>query len=340
MAITPLKQVKPLNKLKLGAAVLIFGLSFYLVHPLAIEAIGSEAAAPYTAPTVTQAPNEQTATTMESNEPGPDGQATATSELDLQVSRWIEAIGGEPGFERWQDAVWTRYPLGPGTHGWVIHVRQAEQDIGYLIVHSTPEGNYMLQEYGNGENPLYSLSTLRQALVQHGLIHSLNDADLEQAYTLENGFERIYLNALHTVWRAEISGDIYYVDAKTGDLLPLDDGHIKKMLTEASVDDTFDTELNRIEETVSVPDFDPFYRVHWLTDPPLTLEDHHAFKLALHHEAPITYSTHLFGRTILCAFAVNGYHTWNNDTAFVSLDHEGNRYIPYHLLAALGSFYQ
>jgi hypothetical protein len=325
MANTPLKQVKPLNKLKLGVAAVIVGFCLYLAHPLAIEATDAEATTPNTVPIAAQSSNEQALVTK-----APD---SATSELDLRISRWIEVIGSEPGFEAWQDAVWNRYPLGPGTHGWVIHVRHDQQEIGYLIVHSTPDGDYMLQEYGNGDYSLFSLNTLHQTLVQHGLIQSSSDLSEDQ-------LERVYLNALHSVWRAEIGGEVYYADAKTGELLPLEDEHIEKMLDHGSVAVTFETELNKIEETKAVPDFDPFYNVHWLTDPPLVLEDQHSFRLAMHHEAPITYSAHLFGRTILCAFAVNGYHTWNDDIAYVSIDHEGNRYIPYRLLAELGSFYQ
>jgi hypothetical protein len=312
-----------LNKLQSGIAALLVGLGLCLLQPLTLEATGSIESAPIAA-----------AIPIQSALPTPqETPYTGETNFEQQINHWIQSISKEPGFEDWQQAAWTKYPLGPGTHGWVIHIRKDENDIGYLVIQSTQDGGLQLQEYGRGDQPLFSLNTLHQSLMRHGLIVQSNDS---------KQLERIYMDPLHSVWRADIGEDRYYMDAKSGELLPVQDKHIEAMLQQAPPSATarFEAKLDSIIETVIIPAFDPFYRVNWLTDPPMVLNDHYAFQHAFHHEAQITYSTHLYGRLILCAYAVNGFQTWNDDITFVSLDYEGDRFIPYSVLAELGSFYQ
>src|SRR5690348_15386622 len=57
-----------------------------------------------------------------------------TSELNRNIDLWIQHLGQENSFKNWTGAHWTSYPLGPGTHGWVVIIEQGKQQVGYLIV--------------------------------------------------------------------------------------------------------------------------------------------------------------------------------------------------------------
>jgi len=313
-----------MNKMMLGSTVLLFALGLLIPQP----GPGSAAAQAGTSVSGAVYAGETSGTT----EPAP-----ASSGFDRQVEAWIHALGRQEGFEAWLDAAWTSSPLGPGLHGWVIHLQADAQDVGYLIVGATPDGGYTLQEYGLGEYPLFSLNTLHQAMVQQGLISNMTGPEF--AETIGADAERIYINALHAVWKVSHRGNHLYFDAKTGEFLPLDDAKLTEVRDEAPPSPG-SGQAESIVDTAYVPVFDPFYRVNWITQKPMALADHQEFRLALHHETEITYSARLFQRTMLCAYAVVGYQEWNDGRGFAALDQWGERFIPYDTLAALGSFYQ
>lgn len=62
----------------------------------------------------------------------------------------LNKLAAEAPFTAWKDAGIEYYPLGPGTHSWLVNVMKGEQRIGYMIISATDQGGYMLSEYGAG----------------------------------------------------------------------------------------------------------------------------------------------------------------------------------------------
>ena len=117
-------------------------------------------------------------------------------------------------------AKWNSYPLGPGTHGWVILFSDQGREVGYMIVQATESGEFRLMEYGTGSSPLFSLTTLYRSLVQQELIPSTTlFEDFVQNETIP--FDRLYTSTLTSVWKVTLDDKTYYLDAKSGELLPL-----------------------------------------------------------------------------------------------------------------------
>lgn len=155
--------------------------------------------------------------------------------MQEQVGHWIATLSDTPEFSSWRNATWTSYPLGPGTHGWVIILENEGQEIGYMVVSAIPnESGFTLTEYGTGDSPLFSMKTLYRSLVQHGLISS--SISLDQFIQGRNfTLQRIYINPFHAVWQVSITNEITetpttVMDAKTAEIIPVTDALIQKLV--------------------------------------------------------------------------------------------------------------
>ncbi|GIP37925.1 hypothetical protein J31TS4_12050 [Paenibacillus sp. J31TS4] len=260
--------------------------------------------------------------------------------LHDSIARWVSELAAQPGFEAWRDADWELLPLGPGLHGWSAIVKSGGREVGYLIVSANQDasGGFRLLEYGTGTKPLYSLATLYQALVQHELIDPLLPYDMFQA-DLAIRREPIYYHALLAVWKVTAGDHVYYLDAKSGDLLP--------DLTEAlrSLNVPFNaaelpalSEFGEVAETRLLDVFDPLGGAGWVKGPSLPDKGATGFMRSLEGSRRLTYTARLLEDKLLYPFAVTGYQLWKNGETFFSLDHDGSRFIPYELLQQNGGF--
>ncbi len=155
------------------------------------------------------------------------------------------------GFEAWQGAITRVYPLGPGVHGWIVHISKDGKDAGYMVINAREDGTFELAEYGTGEHPLFSLITLYQSLMQQAIIPStVTYAQFASFYKAE----RWYKDAFHALWKLQLDGKNLIFDAKTAEQLPLQD---KEILAETPVEEppSF-TPDPKILETASVASFD------------------------------------------------------------------------------------
>lgn len=271
-------------------------------------------------------------------------QTVIPSSLQEHVQNWIDELAKTEEFAHWAGAAWDLYPLGPGTHGWVVIVRQ-DQEIGYLVVYATEDGSYRLEEYGTGDKPLFGWNTLYQSLVQLGLIDaSLSPTEADQA--LRNAgylLERVFVPPLQSVWEITApSGETWYLDAKTGQQLPdlsawvesLDPGEIgtwpnpaDRYRPSAFIRETWEPE-------------DPFLRAAWLREPPLEAMEYAKWvELARKKQSRLVYSARLFGDVALYPLAVSGYMAGPGLGAFVRLEHDGARYIAYDSAVTIGRFH-
>src|SRR5690606_16098359 len=77
-------------------------------------------------------------------------------------------------FELWKEANIHISPLGPGTHSWIAIVVVNVTNVGYMIIHATEDGDYVLGEYGIGsEETMKYMSKRSDTLFYHSPAQSL-----------------------------------------------------------------------------------------------------------------------------------------------------------------------
>jgi hypothetical protein len=276
----------------------------------------------------------------------PQDTSQATN-LKGAVKEWISTLAEETGFEEWKTAKWESLPVGPGTHSWLIVIRKERMEIGYMLIGAMEDGkHYKLLEYGLGKQPLFSLNTLYQSMMQLALI----DSTLTFAAFMQDGSwtkERYYINTLENFWRISRGAEVYYLDAKSGELLlnsvnpfqgtqPSAEPKVTKPSASAEL---MNEPSAQIKESLVSPSYDPFDKLSWVNGKPLAIQSILDLKLALKNHPEMTFMTKLYQPKIIYPFALLGYQLWSNDQAYIALDDDGARYIPLSSLLGAGSFY-
>ncbi|GAA3400430.1 hypothetical protein ACFFNY_16485 [Paenibacillus hodogayensis] len=271
------------------------------------------------------------------NQPRPYASVpNGTDPFNAQIETWIGTLSAQSEFRDWQGAQWTRYPLGAGMHGWLVLLHKNGKELGYLVVGSAEDGSLRLTEYGAGEQPLFSLQTLYRSLMQAELIDSHTDTT---AYNLPLTVERLYYSPLHAVWKVSIKDGWTYIDAKTGEQLPLTAQSFETI--QPLQPGPGASALPHLAKSLQLPDFDPFDNTYWITSSPLVISASTDLLAALEAEGlPVTFKANLYGRSVLAPFAVTGYHVWSDQASFIRLDQQGARYVPLDVLTQYGSFHR
>lgn len=276
-----------------------------------------------------------------------DTNGYADAGLDSQIAAWVRTLSAQDEFRVWQDARWTRYPLGPGMHGWLILLHKDGREIGYLVVGSTEDGKLKLVEYGAGDSPLFSLNTLYRSLIQLELIlPEPLPLDHGQAHAASALYERLYYSPLHAVWKVPGGDEPLYIDAKTGEWLPLSERSFLPLqpLDPADPHSALPNPLPPQQRSSRLPPFDPFDNTYWIQDKPLVVTTVQELIAAIgQSKPPVTFTANLYGNSVLVPLAVTGFHDWGDDSGGISLirlEQEGGRYVPYGVLAQYGAFHQ
>jgi hypothetical protein len=257
--------------------------------------------------------------------------------LETSIDQWKQKLSKEKGFESWEQATWSTYPLGPGTHGWIVLLQDDGLEVGYMVIHSTEDGALQLTEYGTGTHPLFSLNTLYRTLVQQELIPlSMTLADL----TLNGqiSIERWYQGGLAALWILTLDEEKLHIDAKTGEILPID------QVSESPLDPLtiHGTRLIGLAEQQLFPAFDPYERLPWVMGEPLPITQYLELKELLQGSINLTYVAELYKEhtPVTVPLAVIGYQQWDNEEPFVILEQQGERYMPLTAVLAQGQFYE
>ncbi|WP_434751806.1 hypothetical protein [Paenibacillus amylolyticus] len=174
----------------------------------------------------------------------------------------------------WLTAQLEYYPLGPGTHGWLVYANVQDKPIGYMIISITAQGKLSLSEYGQGEDVLYNSELLGQALERQQL-------NLNTLQTAGGELTRRYAAPLLAYWKVErVSSPALYIDASNGDLLPNNVlERLEKSPGTQSSDSAEVQELQFIPAATTWitnpvrlrPAFDPSLQLTWLTSEPIQL---------------------------------------------------------------------
>ncbi|MGZ9585992.1 hypothetical protein [Paenibacillus marinisediminis] len=195
--------------------------------------------------------------------------SSATSSIQQAVKDAIQALSQHEPFTSWKYANTSIQPLGPGTHGWIIHITsQKNKSLGYLIIHATENGDYSLTEYGTGENYPFA---------QHTLDNALASLDLNDQKSVI--ITPYYVQPLLTVWKLEHESDVQWIEAQSGEVLPTQNDQWMKMAPfvtaklSTSGGMTTDHVLFQTEDcslTAQAPSklqsFDPYDQIGWMDE--------------------------------------------------------------------------
>ncbi len=309
---------------------LCLGLTLYSAG----SAFPAELSATGTRVTVTQAVSQATAPLLEMT-------AIASPESLQDFARQtVGKLSANPPFTAWKNAGTEYYPLGPGTHSWLVNVMNGNQRIGYLIITAKEQGGYMLSEYGAGSYGLpYSLQDLHQFLVQQELIPS----------TISGKFELTALYApLLPVWKLTIDNKTMYINASVLQILPWslnkaeDILHAKSAATGAV--SNLDTGLTPLPAYQTGGQDDPYADLLWLSAPPLTPLSGDKFALALASGGSLAFQSPGRNEAYGSPFMITGCQSWglyasgtstaigSSAIVYAASGPEGQRYLP---LAAL-----
>jgi hypothetical protein len=290
---------------------------------------------PAQSPAITVAATHSSEKTQAVNKEQP-GNAVPT--FEESVNGWIEQISGQARFEAWQGAKWKSYPLGPGTHSWVVLLYQEDQEVGYMVVSASPGGKYILSEYGTGENPLFSLQTLYHSLIRQELIpNHLNFNEFIEAQK-NYAIERVYAGPMLAFWGLTINNEFLVLSAASGDQYPISATDLPKTasLNEAGVS----AQDASVTGSLHLAAFDPYERLNWVQNEPLTVSRADDLVKLLSENTQITYTAEIIDETILIPLPIVGYHQWNDGNVYVIADEQyGLRFVPFQSLAETGFFY-
>lgn len=279
------------------------------------------------------------------------------SSLEEQIQHWINSLSKQPGFAHWRKATWQQYPLGPGMHGWIVIIGEDNRDLGYIVVTSTAQGGHVITEYGLGEYPLFSLRTLYRSMqLDEAINPQLSFPEFVQSVAV--AAERHYNGPAEAIWKVERAGTVRIYDGKTGEAYPEETMHQEAVASlapeaEAKPAALYETTLvdasNKrgpagISEpslTLSIenPSFDPFEHLHWMFEEENATVSTEQLIEALKDTSRITYTADILNNQVKHALAVIGIHLWNQQTAFITVDHYGQRFIRFDALAEQGSFH-
>jgi hypothetical protein len=253
-----------------------------------------------------------------------------------QAQLYVNELAEQPSFDNWKGAKLDISPLGPGTHSWLVIVKQSGESVGYLVIQAKEDGGYKLGEYGIGSRPLFSAQTLSFSVKQLGETRT------------KKVVEPLYSHPLLTAWKITADGLTTIADAASGELLPVTSANWTKA-AEAPLSSVPGIEAppeTKLMKAIILPSFPPYGKMPWLTDKPLKLkaDSHRELLSAINNKEQLRYTAELFFGEMLYVWSVVGYSKWDNSQVYVALeaddDGTSRRYIPLPLLLALGHFYR
>ena len=274
-------------------------------------------------------------------DPHDSASATHAEQLAVFVDQSVaELATADPVFADWLTATYDIHPLGPGTSAWLVLIAQNDQPLGYLIVGSDHNESFKLVEYGVGAFPLFSTNTLHRELMRSGLISSSKDSsapiDLAMLRNELDRVELIYNDPFEALWEVEQSGITYWFDGITAQPLALDENpaSLSRWQQALNVAPKTMTSAQQVERQAP---FDPYEHFNWLVSEPLAMEQTH-LKMFLAEHKRLVFLTSILN-DIKAPYAVTGYQHWGQETLFVQIEHDGERFIPWVLLQQIGDFY-
>ncbi|WEK55487.1 MAG: hypothetical protein P0Y55_05370 [Candidatus Cohnella colombiensis] len=255
------------------------------------------------------------------------------TKLEQQVQQWATALSKQKAFALWQTSDPQIEALGPGTHSWLVLFTNEGQNVGYMVVNAVTDGSFQLGEYGVGPYPLFSSEQLDQSLRVNGLL-----TELHQKPT---SVTKLYVHPLAAAWQVTIGKETYWLDAKTAEILPINEQTSKLYFPKIMTLPDKLPASKRTQQLKLNPSFDPYERLPWLTkEAPFATKDALKLQKHLNKRQHLRYISEPFGDAMLYALSIVGYQVWNQGRIDLAIDMNGHRFIPLVTLQQYGRFYR
>ncbi|WP_438349821.1 hypothetical protein ACP8HI_03885 [Paenibacillus sp. FA6] len=291
--------------------------------------------------TTVQSPNEPSdwaVTTGQSSIPAPSVLKTLTETV-------VEQLSEQASFASWKNSELGYFPLGPGTHSWLVTVSMNQQELGYLIFTAEDSDTqaYILSEYGRSPSVPYDLTSLHQTLMQSDIISS------SSKYAYPTNIEPLYAPLL-PLWKISFGNyETLYLNALTMDVLPWDESHLKKLNLQTSMLDTAhfteqDYSFTSAAAVARQGERDPLANLMWITTPRLSLLSDDDIVNYINNDNNLIFTAPYHNDDVGGPFAVSGFQKWTSSkatpqqTIYVGTGLSGQRYLPLSLLRSKGEF--
>lgn len=255
--------------------------------------------------------------------------------LERQVREWVVAMSAQKPFAAWKYAEADIQALGPGTHGWLAILNVKGKTVGYMIVYAAADDSFRLGEYGTGPNVLFSPATLAESLRENGFMTG-SSAEFRAVPH--------YVHPFAAVWETNIESDTYWLDAKTGEMLPLA-RHVASKLFSVSPVPASSPDWAGIagkpKQSWIGKSFDAYDKLPWLDgQPPAAIENGEKAQRRIRGGLHLRYVIEPYGEAALYALPVVGYVRWSSWRLDLALDMNGTRFISIDMLRQHGRFYE
>lgn len=243
-------------------------------------------------------------------------------ELMETARQWQQQLAKQQGFELWKDATLSVKALGPGTHGWIVLVKNSDDVVGYMIVYATEDGGYSLNEYGTGDAA--SFQFLAKHIAEFG-----------------------YYGPFHSIVSFSEKNAMSYVEPFFQEALPITQQQLteqKQAWLQAATGHGASQQPALITGSFSLPYFAPYDVMPWLTGTALNdkFEDDVSVETIMELGSQLRFTTESWNDTIFSAYSITGFHEWNEFDLFLALQGDNDtltRYIAYDTLMKNGNFY-
>ncbi|ASA20719.1 hypothetical protein [Paenibacillus donghaensis] len=256
----------------------------------------------------------------------------------------VDKLAADAPFSSWKNAQLETYPLGPGTHSWLVNVMNGGQRVGYLIISAAADGGYVLSEYGAGTEGLpYSMTDLRRYLVQSALIPSSYSGTLDVT--------ALY-GPLLPVWKIKLGTETLYIHAAVPQVLPWGEQEAAKRLGAQTVVapaiTSFQPDAAPVRSTRSGGPDDPYADLSWLSAPKLSAAMAERLVSAIPPGGSLAYQAAGRNDSLGSPFMITGSQRWSTGAGqpavsaavmYAATGPGGRRYLPLAVLQQAGSLH-
>lgn len=259
----------------------------------------------------------------------------------------VKQLSEQQVFTSWAHSELQYFPLGPGTHSWLVTVSKDDKELGYLILTAkdTDSEEYVLSEYGTSASVPYHVTSLHQTLEQLELISSSSNKNVNPIT-----IEPLY-SPLLPLWKVSYGQqETLYLNALTMEVLPWDESHWKKLSMQ-------NTELSGAHFSTTDPSYtssqailrkgqrDPLKNLMWITSPKLAVYSDQEFESYINQHNSLIFTSPNRNDEYGGPFAISGFQKWHSNqgvseqTIYAGTGLSGQRYLPLAVLRAQGEFH-
>ncbi|MGE7270189.1 hypothetical protein ACQKK5_01895 [Brevibacillus panacihumi] len=257
--------------------------------------------------------------------PAAYGEANWDAQFQARIQEWMKAIAErDPQFTQWRNARTEVQTLGANQHQWLVSIKQAEQQVGYMVVGETPDPaqqpQFVLLEYGVGDYILF------------------DDAFAPREVAAEPVYDGF---ASHWLIAQNPSSPPQMINAKTGEVYPSAFHANEPVMSKLSPDSVVH-EGGRLTQTriLKSGSQNPFDQIGWMHQ--LYANKRISWGQLWQQNAEqsrVTYTVPLYHEQVLAPYVVASLHLWNDESPYVGVWDEGLRFVPFSYAEQIGQFY-